>query len=62
MVSDKRIFNVFPYISQCKIYDPQGETIFGPRGIFYKVMLHTKYHGSMHYGFIQESFFMFLPI
>ena len=52
----------FPIISQCKICDPQGRAIFGPRGIIHKMMLHTKYHGSRPYGFRQEDFFMFLTI
>ena len=60
MVSDKKIFRcIFPYISQCKICDPRGRAIFGPRGIIHKVMLHTKYHGSRPNGFRQEDFFMF---
>ena len=62
MVPDKKIFDVFPYISQCKICDPRGRAIFGPTGIIPKVMLHTKYHGSRPNGFRQEDFFMFLPI
>ena len=44
------------------MWPPEG-AIFGPRGIIHKVMLHTKYHGSMPYGFRQEVFFfLFLPI
>ena len=43
-----------------------GQGHFGPGGggggIIYKQMLHTKYHGSMPYGFRQEDFIMFLPI
>ena len=33
MVSDKKIFHVFPYISLCKTCDPRGGAIYGPRGI-----------------------------
>ena len=33
MVSDKKIFHVFPYTSLCKTCDPQGRAIFGPTGI-----------------------------
>ena len=61
MVPDKKIFDAFPYISQCKICDPRGGTFFGPRGIVPKVMLHTKYHGSRPYGFRQEEFFHVSP-
>ena len=61
MISEKKIFQCFPYISQCKICDPQGAAIFGPRGIIHKVMLHTKYHGSRPNGFRQESFFHVSP-
>ena len=28
-------FQVFPYISMCKIWDPQGSAIFRPRGIIW---------------------------
>ena len=56
MVSDKKIFRCFPYISQCNICDPRGRAIFDPRGIIHKVMLHTKYHGSWPNGFRQEDF------
>ena len=62
MVSDKKIFDVFPYIIQCKICDHRGRVIFGPGGIMHKVMLHTKYYGSRFNDFRQEDFFMFLPI
>ena len=62
MVSEKKIFRGFLYISQCKICDPRGGAIFGPRGIIHKVMLHTKFHGSRPNGFRQEDFFMFLYI
>ena len=58
----RRFFNVFPYISKCKICDHQRRAIFSPRGITQKVLLHTKYHGSTPNGFRQEDFFMFLPI
>ena len=58
----RRFFDVFPYISQCKICDPRGGAIFGPRGIIHKVMLYTKSHGSRPNGFRQEDFFMFLRI
>ena len=69
MVSDKKIFfDVFPYISQCKICDPQGGANFSPRGIIsanlvevHRVMLHTKYQGSRSFGFRQEFFFTFVP-
>ena len=61
MVSDKKIFDVFPYISLCKKCDPWGRAILDPRGIIHKVMLHTNYHGSRPNGFRQEDFFMFLP-
>ena len=29
-------FSPFFYLSLCKISDPQGEAIFGPRGIIWK--------------------------
>ena len=32
MVSDKKIFPVFPYISLCKICDPRGEAVFWIKG------------------------------
>ena len=62
MVSDKRFFDVFLYISLSKICDPGAGALFGPRGIIHKVMLHIKYHGFRPNGFRQEDFFMFLPI
>ena len=69
MVSDKKIFSCFPYISICKACDPWGVTIFGSKGLIctklvevYQIMLHTKYQGSMPCGFRQEDVFMFLPI
>ena len=34
VVSDKKIFSRFPYISLCKIFDVWGEAIFDPRDIF----------------------------
>ena len=33
VVSDKKIFFTFPYISLCKTSDPLGWAIFGPRAI-----------------------------
>ena len=36
VVSDKNIFSCFPYISLCKICDPRGVAIFGPRSIIGK--------------------------
>ena len=33
MVSDKKIFHVFHYISLCKKCDARGGATFGPRGI-----------------------------
>ena len=34
MVSDKKIFSCFHYVSQCKACVPWGGAIFGPSGIF----------------------------
>ena len=61
MVSDRRFFVVFSYISKCKICDPRGGAIFDHRGIIHKVMLHTKYHGSMPNGFREEDVFNVSP-
>ena len=35
VVLDKKVCSCFPYISLCKTCDPQGETIFSPRGKFW---------------------------
>ena len=32
VVTDKKIFSCFPYISLCKTCDPQDEPIFRPHG------------------------------
>ena len=35
MVSDKKIYYVFLYVSLCKTCDPWGRAILGPRGIIW---------------------------
>ena len=49
-------FDVFPIISQCKIFAP-GRGQFWPQGHNHKVMQHTKYHGSRPNGFRKDDFF-----
>ena len=56
--------------SLCKACEPKGGgIIFGLSSTIstnlvevFQMMLHTKYQGSRPCGFIQEDFFMFLPI
>ena len=67
VVSDKKTFSCFPYISLFKTSGLQGGPIVGPRGIIWKknllkvhyVVLHTKYQGSASCGFRRGDFFKF---
>ena len=66
MVSDKKIFSCFTYISLCKTCDRRGVAILGPRGIIWinfvevhYVMLHIKYQSFRACGFREEGFFKF---
>ena len=63
VVSDKKTFSCFPYISLYKTCDPQGRTKSGHRGKSWTtlveahlVMLHTKYQCSRPGGFRLEYF------
>ena len=47
MVSDKKMFSCFPYISLFKTCDPRGGTIFGPGGIFRKNLVDINSLGLM---------------
>ena len=57
----------FRYVNLCKTCDtwvgpfwPQGYNLNSFVG-FYLMILHTKYQGSRHCGFIPEDFFRFSP-
>ena len=71
MVSEKKIFYVFPIVSLWELMTPGAGPFkfFVPRGMIgrsYKkdhyTLLHTKYEGSGPCGFGEEDFFMFCPI
>ena len=66
VVSEKKIFYVFPIVSLRELMTPRGWAIFDPRGMVSRIykedhytLLHTKYESSGPCGFGEEDFFMF---
>ena len=65
VVSEKKIFYVFPIIC---LWELMGGAIFDPRGMvgrIYKedhyILIHTKYESSGPSGFREEDFFYVFP-
>ena len=66
MVSEKKIFYVFPIESLRELLTPQGGAISDPRGMLGRIyiklhitMLHTKYRSFGCCGLKEEDFFMY---
>ena len=66
VVSEKKIFYVFPIVYLWKLMTPPGGAIFDSRGMIGRIykedhftLQHTKYESSGHCGFGEEDFFLF---
>ena len=64
VVSEKKIFYVFPIVCLWELMTPQGGAIFDPRGMVGRIykedhytLQHTKYDSSGPCGFGEEDFF-----
>ena len=68
LVSEKKIFYVFPIVSLWQLMTRGAGPFFDPRGMIGRIyiedhytLLHTKYESFGSCGFGEEEFFMFFP-
>ena len=69
IVSEKKIFYVFPIVSLWELMTHRGRAIFDPRGMVGRIykeddytLLNTKYESSGPCGFGEEDFFYVFPM